>query len=240
MGWWIPATIMGGAFSAMGASRQQRASQAMAREQMAFQERMSNTAYRRAATDLAAAGLNRVLALGSPASSPGGAMGAAQNIGAAGVSGAAAAASAAQTAYAARNAKLQGDIIAPEAQRARWVSAAQNKVEKTVRTFGVPDVKLPKGYEIDSKGNRVGGKFADSPVGQGITQFMNKLDRITNPGGYQSKTPGIDTPATAKEVPLGSVQQHLVAWAEDFKAKNGREPNEKEIRKEYERVKHLY
>lgn len=44
----------------------------IAREQMAFQERMSNTAYTRATKDLEQAGLNRILALGSPASSPGG------------------------------------------------------------------------------------------------------------------------------------------------------------------------
>lgn len=39
-----------------------------------FQEDMANTAYQRAAKDLEAAGLNRVLALGSPAATPSGAV----------------------------------------------------------------------------------------------------------------------------------------------------------------------
>jgi hypothetical protein len=44
-----------------------------AKSQERFQERMANTQYQRAAKDLEAAGLNRIIALGSPADSPGGA-----------------------------------------------------------------------------------------------------------------------------------------------------------------------
>ena len=52
-----------------------------ARKNRSFQAEMSNTAYQRAAADLEAAGLNRILALGSPATTPGGSVAQISNLG---------------------------------------------------------------------------------------------------------------------------------------------------------------
>jgi hypothetical protein len=55
-------SLLGGIFGGISARRQNKFNAAQADKQMAFQERMSNTAYQRAMTDMKAAGLNPMLA----------------------------------------------------------------------------------------------------------------------------------------------------------------------------------
>lgn len=86
---WKAAAIGAGA-GLLGGWYQNQQGRSAAREQMAFQERMSNSAYQRAMADMRKAGLNPMLAYKQGgASSPSGAMYNPQNIGAAAAEGAA-------------------------------------------------------------------------------------------------------------------------------------------------------
>ena len=75
----LAGNVIGGLFGKSGQSSANAANYKIAKENRAWQERMSNTAYQRSAQDLEKAGLNRILAIGSPSSTPAGNIATMQN-----------------------------------------------------------------------------------------------------------------------------------------------------------------
>lgn len=137
---WIPAAITAGA-SLIGGLLQNRGQRSAAREQMDFQKEMSNTAYRRARTDLEAGGYSPYLAYGQGgATTPGGAQASVSDV----IGPAVSSAMSAQ--------RLRGDL--------KLITAQESKVKKESDAVDYQNARDKAWFGIDE-----GTIPIDSPLG---------------------------------------------------------------------------
>lgn len=156
-----------------------------ARKQMQFQERMASTQYQRAAKDLEAAGLNRVLALGSPAAAPGGAMASMPDLGSSMSSGsqASTAAKAQKSTASLQAAGVNSAMAAAEQTRAQ-TKLLESLAPAQIAKASSEAVSAAKNAERDAMINKALETIApgvDSVLkllGEGITSAKGAIDSI--------------------------------------------------------------
>lgn len=190
----VPAAVslLGGVLGVAGQDRTNAANARQAKEQMAFQERMSNTAAQRSIADYRAAGLNPALAYERTASSPSGASAVMGNAIASGLSSAADAARLNQelrqssqihyenlrntrantekTRVEGANAILQGDILSQE----RRFRAAIQPHEQRLRAAEA----LMMEYGLAGEKNKSDVEKMMGRLGPGMTSARGALDLL--------------------------------------------------------------